>query len=234
MKIIYILVKIIVLMALGCSSLSEKVRESDVAGRYYKVKAGDTLSAIAHKTKLSVEEIKEVNGIDNDRSLPIGRVLFLPDPDPIGQKIAKLKPTSAKSKSLAKPKEIKKQHIFDFPVPSGTIVYNFSKAKERPYDGIGIKANKGTRIICPLDGRVLFVGNDGTKFGLLVILEHQDPYITVYTHLDRALVKTGQLIKRGEPLGTVGQSGGVSFPHLHFQIRINQIAKDPRLFLKAF
>ncbi len=117
-------------------------------------------------------------------------------------------------------------------MPGGTIIHEFTLNKKSPYDGLGIKATKGARINASLDGRVLFVGDDGTKFGLIVILEHVDPYITVYAHLDRATVVAGQKIKRGDVLGYVGQSGGASVPHLHFQIRVAERPKDPKLYLK--
>lgn len=219
----------------SCHSIDEKPRESDLAGSYYRVKSGDTLSEIAKKYKTTVEEIMDVNGIDNQRALRVGQALFLPDPDPIGTKIAKLKPPAKRVTNTppAQKKNAKTSlRIFDFPVPGGVVVYQYSKAKANPYDGIGIKAPRGTNIIAPLDGKVLFVGNDGTKFGLLIIIEHVDPYITVYTHLDRAVVKTGQAIKRGATIGTVGQSGGVSIPHLHFQIRVDQRPQDPKLYLQ--
>jgi murein DD-endopeptidase MepM/ murein hydrolase activator NlpD len=122
--------------------------------------------------------------------------------------------------------------MFDFPVPGGNIVHKFSRTKKNPYDGIGIRAKRGSRILAPKNGRVLFVGDDGTKFGLIIILEHQDPFLTVYAHLDQAFVKVGQQLQRGDTLGTVGSSGGIGFPHLHFQIRMGQKPQDPMLYLK--
>lgn len=197
------------------------------------------MAKISARSKVPVEEIMYINGIDNQRALRVGQALFLPDPDPIGKKIAKLKPPpKAKSASTKKVTEKKSvtpspSRMFDFPVPGGLVVKEFSQAKKAPYDGLGIKAPKGARINASLDGNVLFVGDDGTKFGLIVILEHTEPYITVYAHLDRSAVTTGQKIKRGEVLGFVGQSGGASFPHLHFQIRVAERPKDPKRYLRS-
>lgn len=236
-RLIIIALTLAVVIDNGCVSVDDKPRESDLAGTYHQVKPGDTLLVIAKKYNVPVDEIMYINGIEKERGLRVGQALFLPDPDPIGKKIAKLKPASTKKAPPQKTATAKKStpnpsRMFDFPVPGGTVIQDFSLAKKNPYDGIGIKASKGARILASLDGRVLFVGDDGTKFGLIVILEHVDPYITVYAHLDRAVVKAGQKLKRGEVLGYVGQSGGVSSPHLHFQIRVSERPKDPKLYLK--
>lgn len=173
---------------------------------------------------MSIEEIMDVNGIGENR-LKVGQNLYLPEPDLIGKKLARIKPETKVSK------DFKSEPIFHMPV-LGPIVRNFSTAKDNPYDGIAIKAPLGTKVKAALDGQVIFVGNDGNKFGLLIILEHQNPYITVYTQLDEAKVHVGQKIKRGEVLGTVGRSGGAKSPHLHFQIRIEERPEDPKKYLK--
>jgi len=220
---------------LGCRTVKEKPDDQDLAGSYHQVKKGDTLKKLAKTYRLSEEEIIETNGIEDERALKIGQRLFMPDPDPIGHKIAQIKKGEDK-KSVAdrsgSAKPTGKPRIFSFPVPQGRIIYRFSTKKERPYDGIGIKAPLGTEIVAAQDGRVIFVGDDGTKFGLVVIIEHQEPYITVYAHLRSAKVKIGQLIKEGRPLGDVGRSGGVLIPHLHFQIRVHRHPKNPERYLK--
>lgn len=227
--------KIVIVISLlfffpSCVTLNEKLSKSDLAGKYHSVRTGDSLAFLEKKYRINKEEIKEVNGIENDRELKIGQVLFIPDADPIGKKIARVK--KPLTKPIQKPKLTYEKALFDFPLPKGKIIYRFSKAKNNPYDGLGIKAKRGSKILVADQGRVLFAGNDGTKYGLLVIVEHKEPYITVYAHLDRALVKTGQIILRGEAVGTVGTSGGILFPHLHFQLRIHQRPEDPEKFLK--
>lgn len=220
----------------SCRSIEEKPRDSDIAGTYYHVRKGDSLAAISRKYRVSVSEIKEVNGVDDDRQLQPGRALYLPHPDPIGKKIEALRPkpkTTVAKKATPQKLEQSGQRIFDNPLPRGTVIYSFSKAKKNPYEGIGIKAPLYTPVMSAQSGRVLFVGDDGTKFGLLVIVEHKEPFITVYAHLNEARVKAGQSIGRGETIGTVGRSGGASVPHLHFQIRVDRNPKDPKLYLKS-
>src|SRR3546814_17063305 len=68
-------------------------------------------------------------------------------------------------------------------------------------------------------------------FGNLLLVRHAGGWITAYAHLDRMLVKKGQQVSRGQAIGTVGSTGGVSSPQLHFEIRQGTQAVDPAKFL---
>lgn len=224
----------------SCMSIKEKPRASELPGKAYRVLEGDTLSMIALKYNVDIDEIMEINGIDNARSLRAGRIIFVPDPDLIGQRIKNFSSSKAKiftknDRELAKKETtpISSKKIMEFPVKKGVIIREFSRNKKTPYDGIGIKADYGQEIMAAMDGKVIFVGDDKTKFGLIVIIEHKEPYITVYTHLDKAYVRALQNVKTGNILGTVGTSGGAEFAHLHFQVRVDQRPKNPRLFFKT-
>ncbi len=228
----------------SCLSLSEKRSDLEVAGVYHRVKKGDSLSRLATRYRSTVEEIKEVNGIESERSLRVGQEIFIPDPDPIGARINKYssKPIASKKakkpsarKNIASSKKTSEQYgekIFSFPVPGGQIVRSFSDDKKKPHDGITIRAQAGSPILAAQKGKIIFVGDDGTRFGLLVLIEHKEPYISVYTHLEKAVVKSGQYVEEGQTIGTVGTSGGLKSPQLHFQIRVAQRPKDPEKYLK--
>lgn len=222
MRLLYILISFILL---SCTSL----RPDNIPGNYYRVKSGDTLSSISKNHKISVDEIMEINGIEDSRFLHVGQELFLPDPDPIGTKVVSLKRAS---KPIPPKNLVRPLPRLNFPVPEGKIFRSFSRAKESPYDGIGISAKRGARVIAAQKGRVLFVGDDGTKFGLLIILEHEDHLITVYTHLEKAYVRAEHIVESGALIGTVGSSGGVSSPRLHFQVRLNERPQNPVDFIK--
>jgi murein DD-endopeptidase MepM/ murein hydrolase activator NlpD len=220
---IYIVLPIVFLFS--CTSIKiqgEKPLASDLAGTYYRAKKGDDLSQVAKKHHVRLSELLDVNGIE-DQKVRAGQMIYIPEPDPISKKLA----------SIAKPQiaDIKNTSKFIRPV-AGEIIRKFSQEKANPYDGIAIKAPLGTKVKAALEGRVIYSGNDGNKFGLLVIIEHKAPFITVYTQLDKTHVTVGQYLKKGETLGTVGKSGGVSTPHLHFQIRKNQQPEDPKDYLK--
>lgn len=224
--ILFILISLLIIT--GCYTLKDANISHDIPGKFYRVKAKDTIEAIAQKYKVSIDEIKDVNGL-NHNHLQTGQILFLPNTDIIGVKINKL----IANKPLNQPQKSHKDlsPSFLFPVPKGRIAINFSKDKAHPYDGIGIKAPLGSNVLAALDGEVLFVGDEGTHFGLLVIVAHQEPYITIYAQLHKSLVKTGQKLKRGQILGILGMSGGAKEPHLHFQIRKHRRPVNPLSYL---
>ncbi len=208
---------------LSCKTIDhgEHLRNSDLAGTYHRVKSGDSLDKISQHYRVSKAEIMDINGFLDER-IKIGTLIYVPEPDPISTKLAQ----------ITKPvKESKKNHASFITPLKGEIVREFSSDKKNPYDGIAIKAPLGAKVKTIMRGRVIFVGNDGNRFGLLVILDHEDPYITVYSQLSKSYVKLGQELEKGEPIGEVGQSGGALFPHLHFQIRLNQIPENPRRFI---
>lgn len=231
-----------VILFSACISVPEKPRDNELAGVYHRVKKGDSLSIIATRYRSSIDEIKEVNGIEHEKSLHVGRELFIPDPDPIGTRIKKFasrKPTANKALHAQKSRVGKekahnesKEKLFSFPVAMGQITRHFSADKKSPHDGITIRAARDTPVLASQKGKVIFVGDDGTRFGLLVLIEHQDPFITVYTHLERSSVKIGDYVQEKQPIGTVGSSGGLAHSALHFQIRVAERPQDPERYLK--
>lgn len=98
-------------------------------------------------------------------------------------------------------------------------------------DGINIKAGRGTPVRAAENGRVVYVGDDLEGYGNLVLVRHADQYMSAYAHLGKSLVKKGAAVKRGQSIGTVGSSGQVDSPQLHFEIRKGTKALDPQRYL---
>lgn len=98
------------------------------------------------------------------------------------------------------------------------------------HQGIDIEAPVGTEVSSVLDGVVASVRQSPT-YGLVVEVLHGGGFSTVYGHLDTALVKTDQSVKRGEAIATVGESGNATGPHLHFELRKDGLEVDPMLHL---
>jgi len=120
---------------------------------------------------------------------------------------------------------------FIWPV-NGTVVSNFGVVgKGRRNDGINIKAATGTNVKAADKGVVAYAGNELKGFGNLVLIKHADGYITAYAHNDRLYVKKGQKVLRGEKIATVGTSGSVNTPQLHFEVRAGKKAVNPRTYL---
>ncbi len=144
--------------------------------------------------------------------------------------------TAAVNKKIAKSKPQKnvstyRKSKFMWPV-NGAVVSNFGfVGKGRKNDGINIKAAIGTNVKAADKGVVAYAGNELKGFGNLVLIKHADGFITAYAHNDKLYVKKGQKVLRGEKIATVGQTGSVKTPQLHFEVRAGKKAVNPRAYL---
>lgn len=98
-------------------------------------------------------------------------------------------------------------------------------------DGINIAAPKGTPVRVAENGVVAYAGNELRGFGNLLLVRHADGWMTAYAHLDRLLVGRGETVRQGETIATVGKTGAVDAPQLHFEIRRGSQAFDPLVYL---
>ena len=77
------------------------------------------------------------------------------------------------------------------------------------------------------DGQVVYRGSELEGFGNLLLLKHQDGFVTAYAHNDAMLVKKGDQVRKGQVIAKVGATGAVTTPQLHFEIRQESQAVDP-------
>lgn len=121
---------------------------------------------------------------------------------------------------------------FSWPV-RGKILSNYgSKSNGLFNDGINIGANRGTTVGAAENGVVAYAGNEVKGMGNLVIIQHSDGWMTVYAHMDSLAVRRGARVGVGQKIGTVGQSGKVDKPQLHFEVRKGTKAYNPIQYLK--
>ena len=98
------------------------------------------------------------------------------------------------------------------------------------HKGLDIGARIGTPIVAPADGTVLKAGVDGA-YGIAVDLDHGGGIGTKFAHMQRAAVKPGQWVRRGEILGYVGMTGRATGPHLHYEVRLNGVPVNPMRYI---
>lgn len=98
-------------------------------------------------------------------------------------------------------------------------------------DGINIRAPRGTTVKAADNGVVVYAGSQLKGFGNLVLIRHADRWMTAYAHLQTLGVKRGQEVRQGAAIGTVGATGAVSDPQLHFEVRRDTDALNPELYL---
>ena len=93
-----------------------------------------------------------------------------------------------------------------------------------------ISVPPGTPIAAPADGVVSFAGRE-SEYGLMICLEHGNGFSTTYGHLKELAVRTGDKIRAGQVIGTVGVSGNSTGPHLHYEVRIGGSPVNPLRYL---
>lgn len=108
-------------------------------------------------------------------------------------------------------------------------IYNKQK-RIRRHTGLDIAAPTGTTIKSPASGTVVRTGNYFFT-GNTVFIDHGQSLITMYCHLNKTYVKAGQQLEQGQTIGTVGMTGRVSGPHLHWVVSLNNTKVDPKLFI---
>ena len=220
------------------------------AKQYHTVKRGESLYGIARMYNVDVTSLSKVNNLKTPYSLSVGQRLLLPasvSAQDTGKKVNASSVTVSKApqtttstqKTQVKnkiaetytPPASNRKTKFMWPV-NGTVISGFGNlGKGRKNDGINIKAPLGTTVKAADGGTVAYAGNELKGFGNLILIKHTDGWITAYAHNDRLLVKKGQKVVRGEKIATVGSTGSVTVPQLHFEVRAGKKAVNPRGYL---
>ncbi|MEO1192859.1 MAG: peptidoglycan DD-metalloendopeptidase family protein [Pseudomonadota bacterium] len=134
----------------------------------------------------------------------------------------------AANTSAALPEPPSRQgRLFDWPVTGRVISGYGSKPGGLRNDGINIAAPAGTPVRAAESGVVAYTGGDLKGFGKLVLIKHQDGYVTAYAHNSQILVRRGETVRRGDVIARVGETGNVDTPQLHFEIRKDASPIDP-------
>ncbi len=121
---------------------------------------------------------------------------------------------------------------FAWPV-QGPIISGFGpKGQGMNNDGVNISAPKGAPVSAAAGGTVVYTGNEMKGFGNLVLVRHEGGWVTAYAHLERVLVSRDTVVAKNDMIGTVGSTGGVSQPQLHFETRQDGKPVDPQRVIR--
>ena len=117
---------------------------------------------------------------------------------------------------------------------SGRVLSDFgANANGGKNDGINIAAAWGTPFRASAAGTVTYAGSDLKAYGNLVLVKHSGGYTTAYAHAERLVVSKGDFVARGQVIGYAGQTGDVSTPQVHFEIRAATVPVNPRTYLSS-
>lgn len=134
--------------------------------------------------------------------------------------------TPVVNKPLVQPKaepKLSGADKFRWPV-SGRVITDFSNSKGT---GINIEAPEGAAIRAAENGQVIYVGSGVEGYGNLILIRHPNGYVSAYAHLKEMTVGKGDVVNRGDNIGSAGMTGGVSRPQLHFELRKGATPVDP-------
>jgi murein DD-endopeptidase MepM/ murein hydrolase activator NlpD len=193
------------------------------------VRPGDNLFRIGKAYDVAYEELARVNRIKDVSQIHVGQRIFIPGATrqlPV-ETITPVEPSPAAPRMPEVPDS--SVDGFIWPV-NGTINSGFGTRGTSSHDGIDIGAPEGTPIRAIEKGEVIY-SDQLRGYGNIIIVRHTGGFISVYAHNEANLVREGQVVSRGEVIARVGNTGRVTGPHLHFEIRKNNAAQDPLRYL---
>jgi murein DD-endopeptidase MepM/ murein hydrolase activator NlpD len=204
-------------------------------GVYHVVKRHQTLYRICKTYRVDINEVAFLNDIKDHSKIQVGQRIFIPR----AKKVLKVEividdvvaESEERERERERPKTVYKKMDFIWPV-EGKCTNPFEDDERKRHQGIDISCSRGTPIKASSAGRVIYSGNTITGYGNMIILRHTEEFVTVYAHNQVNLVEEGTQVEKGQIIGRVGKTGRASGHHLHFEIRINNEAVDPMLYLK--
>lgn len=228
---------------------------------YYTIKPGDTLVRIALETGQNWRDIARWNNLDNPNLIEVGQVVRVVPPvataaaapasaasaasapagegvitrpvtsgtvTPAGTPTAAVRPASAPAAAAAPPAAGEDEVAWIWPV-NGSLIAGFDEAKNK---GLDIAGKAGDPVLASADGRVVYAGAGLRGYGNLIILKHNNTYLTAYAHNQTLLVKEDQSVRKGQKIAEMGNSDADRVK-LHFEIRRQGKPVDPARYLPS-
>ena len=221
---------LILLLSLSLASCGGRSTWQD-APQTHIVRKGETLFSIAWRYGKDADALARWNRLGDGSLIHPGQVIRLTPPR--GATASRPTASGGTSRPPAQPlPTIPAQPSPRWAWPtSGRINVEFG-AKPGPGTGVLINGRAGQPIIAAASGRVVYAGSGLIGYGQLIILKHNDTYLSAYGYTASLQVKEGQEVKQGQRIATMGE-GPERKPRLHFEIRRNGKPVNPRQFLPA-
>ncbi len=217
-------------------NISRQYEHDLITSKYYKVKSGDTLYSIGHRSGHDYHQLAAWNHIHPPYKIKTGQTikLFKPNnPSSIRKKAVKRlsitqkkRNTSQKKSSFSISNEKVLTLYWQWPL-KGRILKTYSQSGNK---GIDIQAKAGQLIEAAAKGKVVYSGSGLIGYGKLLIIKHNDRFLSAYAYNRRLLVKEGQKVKKGQIIAEVGKNSNNKFS-LHFEIRKNGQPVNPVNYL---
>lgn len=233
-----------------------KAPETAAEPLYHVVQPGETLRGIARQYGVTTEELISLNQLSDPNRIFVGQRLKIREgtsvaagsgagvqvvpvpveggPEAVSAAPVVTSPKGGRTGAEAVPAPVAPKAEEQAPGAAsegwqwpadGPILTRFNGTTVK---GIDVGGKVGDPVRAALDGTVSYTGEGIEGYGLIVIIQHPNDYVSVYAHNSKVLVKEGQQVKRGETIAAVGQTGkDVKQPKLHFQIRKAGQAIDP-------
>lgn len=204
--------------------VGQKLNILPVTGVKHTVKKGDSLAKIASAYDGNLEDMLVYNGLSKDSAIAVGDIIYIPNGN-------KPSPTSSSS---TKPSSGGSSSSSSSPAPSGYFIRPVAGIITSPYGsrrggfhyGVDIGNKRGTTVVASASGKVVKVVNYckegasscGGRYGNYITIEHPNGMQTKYAHLQSVNVSLGETVSQGEKIGTLGNTGRSTGPHLHFEV----------------
>jgi lipoprotein NlpD len=212
---------------------------------FYVVKRGDTLYSIALENGADYRDVAQWNGLDDPTKISVGQLLRVSPPEPQRTQVGVARATGriearplegaapqapGARAARGEPKAVSQVEgdVGGFVWPAkGKVIAGFSEPRNK---GIDIDGRPGDPVVAAAAGRVTYIGSGIPGLGKLVVIKHDNGFITVYAHNRDIVVKEQQSVARGEKIAELG-STDADRPKLHFQIRKGSAPVDPMRYL---
>ena len=197
----------------------------------YTVLRGDTLYSISRRFNVDKYNLSKLNKLKTNNIIYVGQRLIIPNYTTIKKSKVNLTIDKIPKRKKTKFKQNKDKTIFIWPV-RGEVILKYGMIKPGLHnDGINIAASNGEDVVAARQGKIIYAGNEIPGYGNLILIKHDNQWVTAYAHLAEIIIKKGTQVKKGEKIGRVGSSGNVSSSQLHFEIRKGKKALNPRAYL---